>query len=51
MNRVEGLEKGLYHYVIGDHGLELMKEGDFSREVRGGALDQQIASNAAVVFI
>ena len=31
--------------------MELIKEGDFSREVRGGALDQQIAANAAVVFI
>ena len=51
VNRVDGLEKGLYHYVIGDHELELIKEGDFSREVQGGALDQQIAGNAAVVFI
>ena len=51
VNRVDGLKKGLYHYVIGDHQLELLKEGDFSSEVRGGALDQQIASNAAVVFI
>lgn len=51
VNRVDGLKKGLYHYVIGDHKLELLKEGDFSREVRGGALDQQIAGNAAVVFI
>ncbi|TFG98121.1 SagB/ThcOx family dehydrogenase [Candidatus Thorarchaeota archaeon] len=51
VNRVDGLKQGLYHYVIGDHKLELIKEGDFSREVRGGALDQQIAGNAAVVFI
>jgi SagB-type dehydrogenase family enzyme len=51
INRVDGLKQGLYHYIIGDHELELLKEGDFSREVRGGALDQQIAGNAAVVFI
>jgi SagB-type dehydrogenase family enzyme len=51
LNRVNGLEKGFYHYVVGNHELELIKEGDFSREVRKGALDQQIAENAAVVFI
>jgi SagB-type dehydrogenase family enzyme len=51
VNRVDGLKKGLYHYVIGNHELELVKEGDFSGEVKGGALDQQIAGDAAVVFI
>lgn len=51
VNRVDGLKKGLYHYVVGDHELELMMQGDFSKEIRGGALDQQIAQNAAVVFI
>ena len=51
VHRVEGLPAGLYHYAVNDHELELLKEGDFSREVRAGALDQQIAERAAVVFI
>jgi SagB-type dehydrogenase family enzyme len=51
VNRVDGLKKGFYHYLIGNHKLELIKEGDFSKEVQGGALDQQIAGHAAVVFI
>jgi SagB-type dehydrogenase family enzyme len=51
VNRVENLENGIYHYVIGDHELELIRKGDFSREVRAGALDQKIAQQAAVVFI
>lgn len=50
-NNVTDLKQGIYHYVIGEHELELIKEGDYSREVKAGALDQNIASQAAVVFI
>jgi SagB-type dehydrogenase family enzyme len=50
-SRIEGLKKGIYHYVIDDHELELINEGDFGNEIRAGALDQQIAKQAAVVFI
>jgi SagB-type dehydrogenase family enzyme len=51
INRVDGLEKGLYHYDVETHQLDILKMGDFSREVQAGALDQQIASRASVVFI
>jgi SagB-type dehydrogenase family enzyme len=51
VNRVEGLKKGIYHYVIDEHVLELINEGDYGNEIRAGALDQQIAKQAAVVFI
>jgi SagB-type dehydrogenase family enzyme len=51
VNRVEGLKKGIYHYVIDSHVLELINEGDYGDEIRAGALDQQIAKQAAVVFI
>jgi SagB-type dehydrogenase family enzyme len=50
-NRIKDLEKGIYHYVIGDHQLEFIRSGDFSRELQAGALDQKIAQQAAVVFI
>lgn len=51
VNRVSGVETGLYHYNVKNHELELLKEGDFSTEVKGGALDQAIAQRAAVVFL
>ena len=51
VNRVSGIDPGLYHYPVNRHELELLKEGDYSSEVKGGALDQAIAKRAAVVFI
>jgi SagB-type dehydrogenase family enzyme len=51
INRVDGLEPGLYHYDVESHQLDVLKLGDFSKEVRAGALDQQIAERAQVVFI
>jgi len=51
INRVDGLKPGLYHYDVETHQLDILKLGDYSREVRSGALDQQIAERASVVFI
>lgn len=51
INRVEDLEPGLYHYDVELHQLDVLKLGDYSREVRTGALDQQMAERACVVFI
>ena len=51
INRVEGIDHGIYHYNIKEHSLELMNAGDFSKEVGKAALDQKIAERAAVVFI
>ncbi|MDH4213574.1 MAG: SagB/ThcOx family dehydrogenase [Candidatus Thorarchaeota archaeon] len=51
VSRVDGLKKGIYHYVVDDHVLELINEGDYGDEIRAGALDQQIAKQAAIVFI
>lgn len=51
VNRVEGIKAGLYHYRVDHHQLEILKEGDSSREVRKGALDQAMVERAAVVFI
>lgn len=51
VNRVTTLEQGLYHYTVQTHELELLKEGDFSKEVTRGALDQGMAGNAAITFI
>ena len=51
INNVTGLEKGLYHYEIQDHSLNLLREGDFRRKVAEGCLDQNMAYNSAVNFI
>jgi SagB-type dehydrogenase family enzyme len=51
VNRVDSIEKGLYHYDVEGHTLELLKEGDYAKEVKAGALDQQVAERASVVFI
>lgn len=51
VNRVDGLEPGIYHYAVRTHELELLKSGDFSKVVRAGCLDQQMAQHAPVVFL
>ena len=51
INRVSNLDQGLYHYNVQHHELELLKAGDFSKEVTQGALDQKMAGDAAVTFI
>jgi SagB-type dehydrogenase family enzyme len=32
VNRVHGLDPGIYHYSVKDHSLELLKEGDFRKK-------------------
>ncbi|MFX0030373.1 MAG: SagB/ThcOx family dehydrogenase [Candidatus Hermodarchaeota archaeon] len=51
INNAENLERGIYHYNIRDHNLELLKLGDFRSEVTKGCLDQRIAYDSAVNFI
>ncbi len=51
VNRVQGLSAGLYHYSPPHHRLDLIAEGNFAKEVRAGALDQQIAERSAVAFL
>ncbi len=51
VNNVEELDKGIYHYNIAKHMLELLREGDFRVEIAKGCLDQQIAYNSAVNFV
>ncbi len=51
VNRVTDLEQGLYHYDMRAHALQQLKPGNLAKEVAVGALDQDTASRAAVVFI
>lgn len=47
--RVKGLAKGIYHYNIRTHALELIKEGDVRREVLRQTLGQTHVGNACAV--
>jgi SagB-type dehydrogenase family enzyme len=51
INNVSKLDRGIYHYNIRDHELELLKEGDFREEVANGCLNQTMAYRSAVNFI
>lgn len=51
VNLVEGLPPGIYHYSVGDHCLEAIREGDFREElVRHGA-GQRFMGRANVALI
>jgi SagB-type dehydrogenase family enzyme len=51
VNKVEGLEQGVYHYFPPDHALEVLRQGDYSRAVAHSALDQKMAAMAPAVFV
>jgi len=51
VNRVLGIDSGLYHYSPAHHRLDLIAQGNFAKQVRAGALDQQIAEKSAVNFL
>jgi SagB-type dehydrogenase family enzyme len=63
VNRVDGLEPGLYHYrvagldilerpiVEGSHALEQLRVGDLGPEIRKAALDQPFCAKAGAVVI
>ncbi|MFQ5957286.1 MAG: SagB/ThcOx family dehydrogenase [Candidatus Brocadiales bacterium] len=51
VNNVRGLERGLYHYNILEHSLELLKIGDFRRKIINCALHQEMTGKANVTFV
>ena len=51
INRVDGLESGIYHYDVRQHGLEVVRKGDFGAEAAQAALGQDMVQEAALVFI
>ena len=50
VNRVEGLQPGLYHYDVGRGELDARRRGDLSAAIASAVLGQQMAADAAVVF-
>lgn len=63
VNKVEGLEPGLYHYRVagadmlerpiaeGSHSLEQLRTGDLRAEITAATLDQPLCGKAGVVFV
>ncbi|MBN2092220.1 SagB/ThcOx family dehydrogenase [candidate division KSB1 bacterium] len=51
ISRIDGLEPGVYHYAVTQHGLEQLKAGDFASEAAQAALDQSMVRTAPVTFI
>jgi SagB-type dehydrogenase family enzyme len=51
VNRVEGLDPGLYHYDAFDAVLQLLKEGGLGAQAAAASLDQPMAAHAAVAFV
>ncbi len=50
-NNVEALDKGIYHYAVREHQLELVKAGDFRGDITGAALQQEMLGDADVAFV
>ncbi|MCP4764499.1 MAG: SagB/ThcOx family dehydrogenase [archaeon] len=51
INNVKQLENGVYHYSVKNHQLEVVILGLFGQKLAAAALNQQMCSNASVVFI
>ncbi len=50
-NGVTGLPEGIYHYLPREHMLELIKSGDYSRELMRACLDQEWVADAAINIV
>ena len=48
---VTGLEPGIYHYAVQEHGLELLQTGDFRAAVMQAGLWQDFLAQANVCFV
>ncbi len=51
VNDVEGLTRGIYHYAVLSHSLELIKPGNFKKEITDAGLKQEMMGDADVTFV
>ena len=51
VHSVVGLEPGIYHYVVQEHRLELLRRGDFRAAVTQAGLWQDFLGEASVCFV
>lgn len=51
VNRVEGVEPGIYHHAIQGHRLEQLRSGDFRQPLVKAGLNQDFLAEANVCFV
>ncbi len=51
VNNVQGLQRGVYHYGVQGHRLELLRAGEFGHPLSVAALGQEMCARAPVVFV
>jgi SagB-type dehydrogenase family enzyme len=51
VNNVKGLAPGVYHYAVLSHELEIVKQGDFKKEITDAGLKQEMLGEADVTFV
>lgn len=51
VNHASDLVRGVYHYAVRRHALELLREGDFRKDVTAAALGQEMCYHAPVVWV
>jgi len=51
VNRMQGLEPGIYHYEIESHSLAQLKKGDFSYVANQAAFNQETMGAADMIFV
>jgi len=49
--RVEGIAPGVYHYLVGQHALALVRAGDIRSDMQRAALFQSMITTAALVLV
>lgn len=50
-NAVEGQERGLYHYRVREHALELLEPGDLRERLTQAGMMQPVLNDCAVAFL
>ncbi len=51
VNNVQDLPRGIYHYSVLDHALEMIKAGDFRGKITDAGLKQDMLGKAGVTFV
>ena len=51
INKVEGIEAGLYHYDVREHALELLEKGELGEKLMHAGLMQPVIGNSAVTLV
>ena len=51
VNNVEDLQKGIYHYSVVNHALELIKPGDYRSDITSAGLKQEMLGDSGITIV